>query len=51
MTGDPITAALASSPPTANRSPSLDDREADHHAALSERLAEIADLVTGSGEW
>ena len=28
----------------------LDGREADHHAALSARLTEIADLVTGIGQ-
>ena len=49
MTSDPITAALDQLAAHREQISQLDGREADHHAALSARLNEIADLVTGVG--
>jgi hypothetical protein len=49
MTGDPIPAALHQLAGQREQITRLDAREADHHAALSARLTEIAGLVTGLG--
>jgi hypothetical protein len=49
MAGDPIIAALDQLAACREQIARLDGREADHHAALSARLAEIAGLVTGIG--
>jgi hypothetical protein len=49
MTGDPIPAALHQLAGQREQITRLEAREADHHAALSARLTEIADLVTGIG--
>ncbi len=49
MTSDPITAALDQLAAHREQIDHLDSREADHFAALSGRLSEIADLVSGVG--
>jgi hypothetical protein len=49
MTSDPITAALDQLAAHREQITGLDGREADHFAALSGRLSQIADLVTGIG--
>lgn len=49
MTGDPIPAALEQLAAHREQITRLDDREAGHYAAISGRLTEIADLVTGIG--
>ncbi|HLM89473.1 MAG TPA: hypothetical protein VK284_10680 [Streptosporangiaceae bacterium] len=46
---DPITAALAQLAAHHERLTELDDRETGHFTVLSERLAELTDLVTGIG--
>jgi hypothetical protein len=50
MTGDPITAALDQLAAHRELIEQLDQREAGHHAAISQRLTEIAELVTGIRE-
>ncbi len=49
-TNDPITAALGQLAAHHERLTELDDREAGHFAALSERLAELTELITGIGQ-
>lgn len=49
MTGDPIPAVLHQLAGQREQITRLDAREADHHAALSARLTEIAGLVTALG--
>ena len=46
---DPITAALAQLAAHHERLAGLDDRETGHFTVLSQRLAELTDLVTGIG--
>jgi hypothetical protein len=46
---DPITAALNQLAVHHERLAQLDDRETGHFATLSERLAELTDLITGLG--
>ena len=46
---DPITAALAQLAAHHERLTALDDRETGHFTALSGRLAELTDLITGIG--
>jgi hypothetical protein len=46
--GDPITAALDQLAAHHERIGRLDDREADHFVAISARLTQIADLLTGA---
>jgi hypothetical protein len=48
-TNDPITAALQELAAQHERITQLDDRETDRFTALSERLAELTDLITGIG--
>jgi hypothetical protein len=49
VTGDPIPAALHQLAAQREQITRLDAREADHYAALSARLTEIADLITSIG--
>ena len=46
---DPITAALTKLAAHHERLTQLDERETGHFATLSERLAELTDLITGIG--
>jgi hypothetical protein len=46
---DPITAALQELAAHHEQLTQLDARETDHHTTLSERLAELTDLITGIG--
>ena len=46
---DPITAALTQLAAHHERMTQLDERESGHFATLSERLAELTDLITGIG--
>jgi hypothetical protein len=46
---DPVTAALSQLAAHHERLTELDDRETGHFTALSERLAELTDLITGVG--
>jgi hypothetical protein len=46
MTGDPITAVLDQLAAHRERIARLDEREADHFAAISARLTQMADLLT-----